>query len=59
MDDPIQGSVAVRMWLGVVLYAAIGLFGVVVLTRGGPSTAALTDGYGTTYGTAAHAIVRR
>ena len=50
-----QGSFAVRMWLGVVLYTAIGLFGVIVLTRGGPGTAALTDGYGT----AAHAVVRR
>jgi hypothetical protein len=56
---PMQGSFAARMWLGVVLYAAIGLFGVVVLTRGEPSTAALTEGYGTAYGTAAHAIVRR
>ena len=50
-----QGSFAARMWLGVVLYAAIGLFGVVVLTRGEPSTAALTEGYSTDYGTAAHA----
>ena len=57
-----QGSFAARMWLGVVLYAAIGLFGVIVLTRGGASTAALTEGYGTAYGTygiAAHAVVRR
>ncbi len=54
-----QGSFAARMWLGVVLYAAIGLFGVVVLTRGEPSTAALTEGYGTAYGTAAHAVVQR
>ena len=50
-----QGSFAARMWLGVVLYAAIGLFGVAVLTRGGASTAALTEGYGT----AAHAVVQR
>jgi hypothetical protein len=56
---PMQGSFAARMWLGAVLYAAIGLFGVVVLTRGGPGTAALTEGYGTTYDTAAHAVVRR
>jgi hypothetical protein len=56
---PMQGSFAARMWLGAVLYAAIGLFGGVVLTRGGPSTAALTEGYGTTYDTAAHAVVRR
>jgi len=54
-----QGSFAARIWLGVVLYAAIGLFGVVVLTRGEPGTAALTEGYGTTYDTAAHAVVRR
>jgi hypothetical protein len=54
-----QGSFAARMWLGVVLYAAIGLFGVIVLTRGGAGTAALTEGYGTAYGTAAHAVVRR
>ena len=54
-----QGSFAARMWLGAVLYDAIGLFGVVVLTRGGPGTAALTEGYGTTYDTAAHAVVRR
>ncbi len=47
------------MWLGVALYAVIGLFGVVVLTRSGPSTAVLTDGYGTAYGTVAHAVVRR
>ena len=59
MDDPIQGSFAVRMWLGVVLYAAIGLFGVVVLTRGGPSTAALTEGYGTAHDTAATAKIHR
>jgi len=52
---PMQGSFAARMWLGVVLYAAIGLFGVVILTRGGASTAALTEGYGT----AAHAVVQR
>jgi len=56
---PMQGSFAARMWLGVVLYAAIGLFGVIVLTRGGAGTAALTEGYGTAYGTAAHAVVRR
>jgi len=54
-----QGSFAVRMWLGVVLYAAIGLFGVVILTRGGPSAAVLTDGCGTAYGTVAHAVVQR
>lgn len=54
-----QDSIAVRIWLGVALYAAIGLFGVVVLTHGGPNTAALTDGYGTAYDTAAHAGVRR
>jgi hypothetical protein len=59
MDDPMQGSFAVRMWLGVVLYAAIGLFGVVALTRGGPSTAALTDGYGTVHGTAAPEMIHR
>jgi hypothetical protein len=52
---PMQGSFAARMWLGVVLYAAIGLFGVVVLTRGEPGTAALTEGYGT----AGHAVVQR
>jgi hypothetical protein len=56
---PMQSSFAARMWLGVVLFAAIGLFGVVVLTRGEPSTAALTEGYGAAYGTAAQAAVRR
>ena len=54
-----QGSTAVRMWLGVVLYTAIGLFGVIVLTRGGPSTTALSDGYGTAYHVATPAAVRR
>lgn len=42
-----EASFAVRVWLSVVLYTAIGLFGIVALTRVGPSSEALTDGYGT------------
>jgi hypothetical protein len=54
-----QDSFAVKIWLSAVLYAAIGLFGVVVLTRGGPSIEALTEGYGTAYLAPAHGIVQR
>jgi hypothetical protein len=37
------------MWLGVVLYAAIGLFGVVIIHQGAPSAQQLTTGYGVVY----------
>jgi hypothetical protein len=41
------------LWLGVALYAAIGLFGVFVFHDSTPSTQDLTAGYGVVYRTVA------
>lgn len=45
MDNPF----ALNVWLGAILYALVGLFGVVLFYGAGPGTKALTDGYGVTY----------
>jgi hypothetical protein len=38
-----------RLWIGVVLYTALGLFGVAVFHNTTPSAQTLTDGYGVAY----------
>ena len=49
MDNPILFS----MWIGAVVYAAIGLLGVIALHDGVPSIHDLTTGYGVVYSTVA------
>ncbi len=41
-----KGSFAISLLLGAAMYAAIGLFGVVVFHDAGPVTQAVSDGYG-------------
>jgi hypothetical protein len=47
MENPLA------LWLGVMLYAAIGLFGVFVFHDNTPSSQDLTAGYGVVYRTMA------
>jgi threonine/homoserine/homoserine lactone efflux protein len=49
MDNPVLFG----MWLGALLYAAIGLLGVIALHDGVPSVHDLTAGYGVAYSTVA------
>jgi hypothetical protein len=49
MDNPVLFS----MLLGAVLYAAIGLLGVIALHDGVPSVHEMTSGYGVVYTTVA------
>jgi hypothetical protein len=42
-------SLTVSLWLGVALYAALGLVGVVALHEGAPSFQNLSGGYGVVY----------
>lgn len=49
MDNPVLFS----MWLGAVLYAAVGLLGVIALHDGMPSVHEMTSGYGVVYNTVA------
>lgn len=44
-----RNSFVFSVWAGAVLYAAVGLFGVVIFHGAGPITKALTDGYGIAY----------
>ena len=44
-----QNSLPLRLWLGVALYAAVGLLGLVVFHDATPSVQRLTDGYGVPY----------
>ena len=44
---------ALTLWLGVMLYATIGLVGVVAFHQGAPDFQALSGGYGVAYGTLA------
>jgi hypothetical protein len=41
-----EKSLPLSLWLGVVLYAAIGLFGVVIFRDAAPITQDATGGYG-------------
>jgi hypothetical protein len=53
MGRPMEKPLAVSVWVAVALYAAIGLFGVVVFHDALPNTQQLTDGYGVGYTTTA------
>jgi hypothetical protein len=48
-----ENSVPLSLWFGVALYAAIGLFGVVVFHEFAPIGQQTTDGYGIGYSTLA------
>jgi hypothetical protein len=51
-DELMQNPLALSLWLGVALYAAIGLFGVIVFHDAGPFMPD-TTGYGITVSSAA------
>ncbi len=44
---------ALTVWLGVMLYAIIGLIGVIAFHQGAPDFQALSGGYGAAYSTLA------
>jgi hypothetical protein len=48
-----ENSVPLSLWFGVALYAAIGLFGVVVFHEFAPLGQQTTEGYGIGYATLA------
>ena len=48
-----ENSVPLSLWFGVALYAAIGLFGVVVFHETTPLAQQTTEGYGIGYSTLA------
>ena len=48
-----ENSVPLSLWFGVALYAAIGLFGVVVFHEFAPLGQQTTEGYGIGYSTLA------
>lgn len=54
MENPLIAS----LWTAVVLYAAIGLIGIVVLHDGMPSILDVTSGYGVGYSKVAASTVR-
>jgi hypothetical protein len=45
-DDLMEKSLPLSLWLGLALYAAIGLFGVVIFRDAAPITQDATGGYG-------------
>jgi hypothetical protein len=45
MENPLAWS----LWIGVALYASLGLFGIVAFHDATPSVQKLTDGYGVAY----------
>jgi hypothetical protein len=47
--DPMENLQALTLWLGVALYAAIGLFGVIILHDAAPISDDTTAGYGIAY----------
>jgi len=49
----VENPLTLSLWLGVVLYAAIGLFGVVIFRDAAPMGQDLTGGYGIAYSTIA------
>jgi hypothetical protein len=44
--DRMENPLALTLWLGVALYAAIGLFGVIIFHDAAPITQDATGGYG-------------
>ncbi len=49
----VENPLTVSLWAGVVLYAAIGLFGVVIFRDAAPIAQDLSGGYGIAYSTIA------
>ncbi len=45
MENPL----ALRLWISVALYAALGMFGIAVFHDATPSIQNMTDGYGVAY----------
>jgi hypothetical protein len=45
MENPL----ALRLWISVALYAALGVFGIVIFHDATPSIQNMTDGYGVAY----------
>jgi hypothetical protein len=52
-SDPMGNPLTLSLWLGVLLYAAAGMVGVVLFHDAGPIAGSLTGGYGIVYTTVA------
>jgi len=44
-----ENPVALKLWISVALYAALGMFGIAVFHDTTPSIQSMTDGYGIAY----------
>ena len=51
-----HNPLALSLWVGILLYAAVTIFGVVIFHGAVPNTRALTDGYGVAYNKIATSI---